>query len=80
MSSEAPSKPAGQRQAAIGEGRKMSDGSKPTTDQKNWLETVFGPQLWRELLSLPHFEAALNESLGHARQIALRHLAEKERA
>lgn len=49
-------------------------------DQKNWLAQVFGPQVWNELTAMPHFVAALNESLGLARQIALRHLANKERA
>jgi len=58
----------------------MSDGSKPTTDQKNWLAQVFGPKVWGELTAMPDFVAALNESLGHARQIALRHLADKELA
>jgi len=58
----------------------MSDGSRPTMDQKNWLAQVFGPQVWSELTAMPQFVAALNESLGLARQIALRHLADKERA
>jgi len=49
-------------------------------DQKNWLAQVFGPQVWSELTAMPQFVAALNESLGLARQIALRHLADKERA
>ncbi len=58
----------------------MSDGSRPTTDQKNWLAQVFGPQVWGELTAMPHFVAALNESLGRAREIAVRHLADKELA
>ncbi len=58
----------------------MSDGSKPTADQKNWLARIFGPQVWNELTRRPDFVAALNESLGQAREIALRHLADKELA
>lgn len=56
----------------------MSDGNHPTSEQKHWLARVFGPQAWQELCRRPDFLDALNDSLGRARQIALRHLADKE--
>lgn len=56
----------------------MSDGNHPTSEQKHWLARVFGPQAWQELCGRPDFLDALNDSLGRARQIALRHLANKE--
>lgn len=58
----------------------MSDGSHPTEAQKNWFARLLGPQVWQELCREPEFHEALDRSLGAARRLALRHLADKERA
>lgn len=58
----------------------MSDGTKPTEAQKSWFARIFGPETWQELCRQPEFVGALDNSLGLARRIALRHLAAKELA
>lgn len=58
----------------------MSDGTNPTEEQKTWLARLFGPKVWAELTRKPEFLSALDHSLSQARQIALRHLADKELA
>lgn len=55
----------------------MSNGTHPTSEQKEWLARVLGAETWRELQQRPDFQSALNLSLGLARQLGLKHLAAK---
>ena len=58
----------------------MLANDKPTTVQIDWLARVLGREVWAELSGNDEFKSALETSLGHARRVALHHLADKELA
>lgn len=49
----------------------------PSENQKRWFRGLFSHQEWQELCREDEFNEALQNSLGQARMVALRHLARK---